>query len=171
MNEQEELSKLFNSTKELGEKGEERLFEQYKIYLEMIDSLNERRATANSFFLSISTGLLTALGVLFNLGTTLMTNSGWVIVGSISGILFSYTWLRTVKSYRQLSSGKWKIVTEIEKRLPLSLHGTEWKILGEGKNKSLYKPLTDVERVVPLIFLGIFAGLIVISIASNFIIP
>ena len=31
-----------------------------------------------------------------------------IIVGSISGILFSYTWLRTVKSYRQLSSGKWK---------------------------------------------------------------
>ncbi|HXG13567.1 MAG TPA: hypothetical protein VNK25_00345 [Candidatus Nitrosotenuis sp.] len=171
MDEQEELSKLFNSTKELGEKDEERLFEQYKVYLEMIDSLNERRATANSFFLSISTGLLTALGVLFNLGTTLTTNSGWVIVGSISGILFSYTWLRTVKSYRQLSSGKWKIVTEIEKRLPLSLHGTEWKILGEGKNKSLYKPLTDVEKVVPLIFLGIFVVLIIISATSNFITP
>ncbi|HXG74084.1 MAG TPA: hypothetical protein VNK44_04640 [Candidatus Nitrosotenuis sp.] len=167
MDEQDELAKLFNS-KDLDEKGQERLFEQYRMYLEKIDRLNDRRATANSFFLSISTGLLAALGVLFNVGTTLTTNSGWIIIGSISGILFSYTWMRTVKSYRQLSSGKWKIVTEIEKRLPLSLHETEWKILGEGKNKSLYKPLTDVEKAVPLIFLGIFTGLIVVSIIVNF---
>jgi len=165
MEENKELEKLFSiSEKDYGNSYKDQLFEQYKIYLKMIDKLSDRRANANSFFLSISTGLLAALGVLFNDSITHSPNYVLLFVGSIGGILFCYTWVRTVKSYRQLSSGKWKIVIEIEKKIPLSLHETEWKILGEGKNKSLYKPITDIEQIVPRIFLGIYAILILISI-------
>lgn len=164
MEENKELEKIFSiSEKEYGSSYKDQLFEQYKIYLKMIDKLNDRRATANSFFLSISTGLLAALGILFNVSIT-SPNNAFLFIGSISGILFCYAWVRTVKSYRQLSAGKWKIVIAIEKKIPLSLHEIEWKILGEGKNKSLYKPITDVEQIVPGIFLGIYTILILVSI-------
>jgi hypothetical protein len=166
MENDEDLGKLFSlSEKEFGEGYRDKLFEQYRIYLETIDKLSERRAASNAFFLSISTGLLAVLGILFNATGTESTNSELLLIGSIGGIIFNYSWSRIVKSYRQLNRGKWQIVNTIEKRLPLMLHETEWKILGEGKNSSLYKPLTDTERTVPIVFMGIFSALIIYSIA------
>ena len=48
---------------------DDKLFEQYKIYLENIDSLENRRKMIHSFFVSINTGLIAILGVLFQFGT------------------------------------------------------------------------------------------------------
>jgi hypothetical protein len=40
--------------------------EQYKLYLELLDKVSERRQSANSFFLSINTGLCALLGYMFS---------------------------------------------------------------------------------------------------------
>ena len=48
----------------------------------------------------------------------------------------------------------------MEKKLPLNIHDTEWKLLGEGMNKEKYRPLTDVEQYVPKIFIGFYSLLI-----------
>ncbi len=167
MNEKDELEKLFSvSEKDFGEKYKEILFEQYKLFLQMTDNLNHRRSLSNNFFLSVNTGLLSVLGLIANLGIDSLNVSGlWIILGAIGGVLFSYTWIRTVTSYSQLSYGKWTIIQEIEKRLPLSLYDVEWKILGEGKCPKLYKPLTDVEKIVPYVFIILYGFLILFSIA------
>lgn len=169
MNENEEINKLFSTNeKDYGDGYKDKLFEQYKLFLKMIDNLNERRSTANNFFLSVNTGLLTALGILSSLGIKGgILNTWWMIAGAAAGILFSYSWIRTVKSYGQLSGGKWQIIHSIEKKLPLRLYETEWDILKEGKDPKVYKPLTDVERGVPLIFQIIYITLIVIAILIN----
>ncbi len=166
MNEKEELKKLFRiSEKDFGEKYQDFLFEQYKLFLHMTDNLNHRRSLANSFFLSVNTGLLSALGLMANLGIDSLTASGlWIVLGAIGGGLFSYTWIRTVKSYSQLSYGKWTIIQEIERHLPLSLYEVEWKILGEGKVPEKYKPLTDVEKIVPFVFIILYGFLAFMSI-------
>ena len=131
----------------------------------MTDNLNHRRSLANSFFLSINAGLLSALGLMANLGIDSITASGlWIVLGAIGGGLFSYTWIRTVKSYSQLSYGKWTIIQEIEKRLPLSLYEVEWKILGEGKVPKKYNPLTDVEKRVPVVFIILYGFSAIMSI-------
>ena len=154
--EQKIIDELFSMPKsEYGEDYKNKLFEQYRIFLHMIDSLTHRRTIANNFFLSINTGLLAVFGLLVQLNSTSFeTNNLWVLGGSIAGILFSYSWYRTVESYKQLSIIKWKIVLEIEKRLPLLIHDTEWKLLGEGQDSKKYKELTDVEKVIPVIFIG-----------------
>lgn len=166
MEENKENDKLFStSEKDYGDGYKEKLFEQYKLFLKMIDNLNERRSTANNFFLSVNTGLLTALGVLASIGIKDgVLNMWWILAGSSAGILFSHSWIRTVKSHSQLSTGKWKIIHEIEKKLPLRLHETEWDILKNGTDPKIYKPLTDVERTVPRIFQIIYIALIIIGI-------
>jgi hypothetical protein len=166
MSDKDELDDLFlNPENQYGSKYKEDLFDQYKLYLEMIDNLNDRRSQANNFFLSINTGLLTAFGIISSLGAShIVLNNIWIVVVGIAGILFSYAWYRIVKSYSQLSSGKWKIIQAIEKKMPLNLHDVEWKILGEGKQPSTYKPLTDVERIVPIIFSIVYSALIGFSI-------
>lgn len=166
MTDEDELKKLFSvSEKDFGEKHREFFFEQYKLFLQMTDNLNHRRSISNSFFLSVNTGLLSALGLLSNLGIDSLDGWGlWIVMGAIGGSLFSYTWIRTVTSYSQLSRGKWAIIQEIEKHLPLSLYEVEWKILGEGKDHKKYKPLTDVEKRVPYVFIILYGFLATTSI-------
>ena len=71
---------------------------------------------------------------------------------ALSGIAFSVAWFYLVQSYRQLNSGKFKVIHAIEQNLPLALYEAEWKALGEGRDPKLYRPLTKIEIYAPLTF-------------------
>lgn len=162
------------SKKDYGENYDDKLFEQYKIYLKNIDSLENRRKTTHSFFLSINTGLIASLGILAQFGIAFADNNQlWLIGGGIAGILFAYSWLRTIRSYILLGTVKWNIILEIEKKLPLKIHEVEWNILMSKKSRwSRYTKLTDVELVIPLIFIALyvlFLLLIIGIIDLNFV--
>lgn len=134
------------------EKYQAHLLEQYKLYVEMADRVSARRQTANSYFLSINTALLGFIGYATgkDAGDQL-----WLL--GLVGVVLSYLWYRVIVSYRDLNSGKFKVVHEIEKRLPISPYDAEWEAMGRGKDPSLYRPLTHVEKAVPLVFLALHA--------------
>jgi hypothetical protein len=58
-----------------------------------------------------------------------------------------------IKSYKQLNSGRFKVIHEIEKQLPYCCFQEEWKYLEKG-NGEKYTRLTQVEQKVP-IYLGL----------------
>jgi len=163
---------LFPVTPEAyGAKYHDHVFEQYKLYVEMADRISARRATANTFFLTANTVLVSMLGALF--GTALATTAPrprWLIVFGVGGMLFCFAWWRLVYAYRQLTNGKFQVIEAIEARLPLALFQAEWKVLGEGKDPKRYRPLTDVETSVPCIF-SFMHGLILISGVYSLIVP
>ena len=169
MSENNIINNLFHiDEKSFGADYKEKLFEQYKLYLQTIDNLTSRRTLANNFFLGINTGLLSTLAFLFNFGINILEVNGlWIIGGSCSGIVFAYVWSRTVSSYRQLSSVKWKIILEIEKKLPIGLHEVEWNLLGEGIDSKIYKQLTDVEQYVPKIFVVFYSIMILFALGIS----
>lgn len=45
------------------------LLEQYKLYVEMADRVSARRGSANTFFLTLNTTAVTAIGVLWSAAT------------------------------------------------------------------------------------------------------
>ena len=155
------LDNLFNLTPEkYGKDYDDKLFEQYKIYVEMAKINDDRKATANTFFLSINTALLSALGLLFTLGITASDVTGlWIFGGSIAGIIFAYTWIRTIRWLSQLNKARWKIIQKIEKKLPLRIYDTEWDVLIADQ----YNSLKSVENNVPKVFIGLYFFLILIS--------
>ena len=75
-----------------------------------------------------------------------------------TGLLLAVSWIVVIASYRQLNSGKFKALHELEKQLPYSFYATEWKHLGGGTNWSKYVRLTVVEIFVPLTFCLLFLG-------------
>jgi hypothetical protein len=82
-----------------------------------------------------------------------------VIVGQCAA------WWLLVRSHRLLNSAKYEVVGLIEKRLPSSPYSSaEWKALGEGKDWSLYIPLSHVEGWVPFSFAGAYILGFVIAI-------
>jgi len=137
------------------------LIEQYKLYLESIEKVSEKRQNANSYFLTINSGVCVAIG--FILSEDLLAGFKsffWLI--PVSGIILSFFWYRLVNSYNQLNKVKFEILNRIEEMLPLTLYKSEWKELGEGKDKKKYLPLTNLEIRIPFLFILIYLTILIV---------
>lgn len=132
--------------------------ELYKLAVEMADRISARRGLANTFFLTVNTGLAALLG-----GTALR----WYVAAA--GIVFALAWWWLLQSYRRLSSAKFRVITALEPDLPIQLFSEEWRYLESTKAPwrlwpardlwawmNSYHELGTVERVVPLAFAAIY---------------
>jgi hypothetical protein len=118
----------------------------YKLAVEMADRISARRGVANTFFLTVNTGLAALLG-----GDELR----WYVAGA--GIVLCIAWWALLKSYRDLNGAKFEVINGMEARLPVQVFSDEWKVL----QKSRYRELGRVERVVPALFALVYVAEII----------
>lgn len=134
---------------------------QYQLCIEMADRISQRRNLANTFFLTLHTLLISAVGFTLKVFEPFKQELGaekWAVAVPLAAVLaLCYYWWKLVRSYRQLNTAKFKVVGEFEAKLPARPFGeAEWKMLGEGKDPKLYTPLTQVENRIPLVFALIY---------------
>ena len=127
------------------------LLEQYKTYVEMADRISARRAETNKFFISLLTALLAIVTLTVDKDAFKDYQGFVIVVVSVMGLALNIIWAVNIRSYRQLNSGKFKVIHEMESRLSFPCYEKEWKILGEGKESKKYLQLTKVERYVPFV--------------------
>lgn len=159
MVEKDAIKLLRQAREAYGPEYDKHLFEQYKLYVEMADRVSARRMLANSFFVGVHTALIAAFTVL--LKERILVPTALFILPLVAVLLMCFVWWRIVFSYRQLNSGKFKVIHAFEQLLPTAPYDAEWNSLGKGENPALYKPLTHVENWVPLCF-----GLLYILLAG-----
>jgi hypothetical protein len=142
------------------------ILEQYKLYVEMADRISQRRALANTFFLTLNTAAFTVIGVFWKDRPD--TSAGWLVLPLVVALGQCAAWFSILRSYRQLNSAKYEVIGEMEKRLPASPYwGAEWAKLGGGKDWRTYWPLTHGEKYIPLLFAATYvAGFVAAVIAS-----
>ena len=151
------MSDLFaKNEKDYGNDYKEHLFEQYKLYVESVEKTSDRRQHANNYFITINTALISLIGLSFQI--KIFENLSWMksvlaLVGIIICIVFWYL----IRSYKQLNTGKFAVIHEVEKYLPLALYKYEWEILGEGKDNKKYYPFSHIELLIPWVFGIIYA--------------
>ena len=133
-----------------GEQFPEHLLEQYKLYVEMADRVSSRRAQANRFYIS----LLSVLLVLLSIGVSREVFGDILrvilVAVAVLGLVLCFLWYVNIRSYRQLNSGKFQVIHEMEQHLPIAAYDREWEVLGRGKESRKYLQLTRVEQWVPL---------------------
>jgi len=140
------------------------MLEQYKIIVNSVENLGDRRSNVNSFFLTANTLLVSFVGALSALHfAAVVADPLMIVVASAAGLLLCYEWREMIISYAQLSKGKFTIIHLIENKLPLSLFKAEWKALKDGADPSVYKPLTTVEGSVPVVFASLYC---ILSVAA-----
>lgn len=128
------------------------ILEQYKLYVEMADRISARRASSNTFFLTLNTSAITALGVLWS-SSGQVHQLWWVVIPILALLVQCVAWFYLVRSYRQLNSAKYRVIGALEERLPASPYWkAEWSVLGEGADRSRYWPLTHLEQWLPVSF-------------------
>jgi hypothetical protein len=135
------------------------LLDQYKLYIEMIDRLSARRVLVNNSFITMmGAGAIAfaaapqhfpgAFSALFQLGVTTFC------------ILLAVMWRATIRYYRDLSSAKFKVISEMEALLPAQPFKMEWEYLQAAQRatgKKLHRGLATMEMLVPLIAIAIAA--------------
>ncbi len=104
------------------------LIDQYKIYVQSAEKISDRRLETNKFFLTLNTAIIGAVG--FALIKLSDEFTYLLLSATVIGALISYYWFRIITSYKQLNTGKFRIIHAIERHLPLSLYDTECEELG-----------------------------------------
>ena len=138
------------------------LLEIYKLHAELADRVSQRREGANRLFVSLLTGTLIFLAALLRYGAETIPVGAVVTAIGIFGIFLAAAWYVIIRSYRQLNSGKFAALHELEEKLAYPFFKREWELLEEGKSISRYWKLTVVETFLPLIFALLYLALIII---------
>jgi hypothetical protein len=150
---------------EYGPEFKNHCIEIYKLYVEMTDRISARRQSANSFFLSINTVLATSCA--FLLGSLGNDRGPWItMVASLAGSVVCYSWYRLLRSYREHNSGRFKIIHELERLLPVRVYNAEWTVLGCCDDNKPYLHFSTVEARVPWVFLGLYLILFAVSVVA-----
>lgn len=132
--------KLINfDQKQYGDDFNAHLLEQWKTALEMSNSLSDRRASANNFFITINSALVAFFSI----------NTSHTIVSGIMGIILCIVWILTIQNYKKLNAIKFDIINELEAALPASVFKYEWHLAKMRK----YRLLTWLEMLIPYIFI------------------
>lgn len=121
---QREKSLFKTSEREYGDRYKDHLLSQYKLYVESIDKISDRRQNANNYFITINTVLISFIGLLFQ--AKILENIRWIkllicVVGITICVIFGFL----LRSYKQLNSGKFTVIQEFEEKLPAALYDFE----------------------------------------------
>lgn len=117
----------------------------------MADKISDRRVNSNNFFLTLNSAIV-AFSVLFEYEKEVLV--------SIIGLFIAVLWIQTIANYKKINSYKFKVINELEKELPSKPYNYEWHIMGKGNDKEKYRRLTDIEKLIPKIFILIYIGIL-----------
>ncbi|MGW1871483.1 RipA family octameric membrane protein [Streptomyces mauvecolor] len=130
--------------------------ELYTLAVEMADRVSARRGTANGFFLSVQTALVTVLGF----GLPELKDSPWWAAAAVAaaGLALSGAWWLQLRSYRDLNTAKFKVITDLEKNPPVGIFTDEWTALRPDPTQLRHRRYAELglsERTVPLVFAAV----------------
>ena len=137
------------------------LLEQYKLYVQSAENVSTRRVSSGRYLLTVSAALVALYGV----QTASFGQNYWTLVIPGMGFLVSILWYRIIQSHADLNTVKFKLIHEIEKHLPAAIYVHEWQLVEESKGK-IYKPVTTIERWLPILFAGLHVVLGVMIILA-----
>ena len=129
------------------------MLQQYQLYVQLTDNVSDRRLRTNNFYISLMSGLLGLLALSIERNMFQEQQGIVFVVFGLLGVALSFLWRVNIRSYRQLNTGRFKVIHEMEAQLPYACFDREWEFLSAGTDPKKYLQLTRVEKFVPL-FLG-----------------
>lgn len=142
-------------------------FELYKLMVQSSEGLVARRQGVNTFFLTISGALLTAIGLIVGRGDVPRLQALGVLVLAITGMVLSFAWVSLIKSFGQLNTGKFKVINRLEQEFPAAIYLAEWHALGKGKEPKRYRTFTSREVWTPWAFATVYAIASVVALGVS----
>ena len=118
-------------------------FRQYELIVNSANKVSEWRQATNKFYLTVNTAVLGITAYLY--GTAPAT----ITVTSVMGILISILWHENINYYRRLNEAKFKVIHEIEKKLPFAMFKKEYNYTQQMSKHSTSR----IECWIPRLFI------------------
>lgn len=129
------------------------LLEIYKLHVEMADRVSNRRLQTNCFYFVLVSGLLTLSSFIISKNIFVGYGKAMLIAVAVLGILLCVVWVINIHSYKQLNSGKFQVIHDLEQKLSYAFYTKEWAGLKKGEEAKAYFQLTKAETFVPLLMM------------------
>jgi len=143
------------------------LLEIYKLHVEMADRVSNRRLQTNRFYIALSSGLLALLSVIISKDIFIGYGKAILISAAVLGILLCVAWVINIHSYKQLNSGKFDAILDLEQKLSYAFYTKEWELLKKGQEAKTYFQLTDVEKFIPLLMMLPYILLLIFTLVAS----
>ncbi len=150
-----------------GDNYQAHLLEQYKLYVDITDRISARRNQMNKFYISLLSGLLALISIASEKKLYPQFQSTILLAVAILGLILCCLWYVNIKSYKQLNSGRFKVIYEMEQYLPFACYEQEWYILKKDKSHGGYLNQTSIEQYIPLALAIPYFRLLIYSIFSR----
>ena len=153
---------MYSSTKEeYGWQYRDHLLKQYEIYVNSLNHTGNLRHKLNSYFLTLNTLLLTAIGVSLYRESIFISGNAGVAIPFV-GVIICVIWWAITFSYKQRSIVKLNIIQCIENSLPLAPYKIEWDIL-KSKQQGTGRYFFGMSLLIPWVFVLLYVFLIFFS--------
>src|SRR5690349_19464485 len=96
--EQKKDQLLSNAKGAYGDRFQDHLLEQYKLFVDSSLRVSEKRISTGNYLLTVSSSLMTVFGI----ATTLQVGGRWLSIIPIAGLLVSLTWFSLIRAYKDL---------------------------------------------------------------------
>ena len=137
-----------------------RIMEQYKMYQQTSEDLVARRQSVSSFYISVNSALVAVSGVIT--GLVDYPNSIFVVISmALVGIILDISWIKILEAYGSLNAAKMKVISMMERELPIRLYDTEWIVMSDKLNNKKYVSFTDSEKRIPKIFMCVYGIMLI----------
>lgn len=128
---------------------------QWQTCVDMANSTSQRRDAMNNLFATLNIALIAATSIVWDLKSIMM---------AVGGVILCSVWLAFVKYFRQLNEAKFKVINDLEKKLPEQPFSDEWTILKKQKKRT---EGTKLERILPIAFIILYIAIVATMIISK----
>lgn len=144
------------------------LLEQYRLFVLSADNVSARREASNRYLVTLSVAIV----ALYGLQSTGPANLYLLIPLAISGLVVSFLSMTIIKSHKDLNDAKFKVIHQLEERLPSAAFKHEWELLtGSGRGKT-YRQITRLEEGIHWVFVALHLLVpTVIALLPNYSLP
>lgn len=119
---------------------ESKILVQWQTCVEMANSVSQRRDTMNNLFVSLNIAIIAATSIMWDIKS---------IIIFVGGIATCLVWRKFINNFKLLNDAKFKIILEIESKLPEQPFADEWEYL---KGMKSYRNGTKIENILPITF-------------------
>lgn len=139
-----------------GESKAEILLAQWQTCVEMANAVSSRRDTMNNLFVTLNLAIIAAISFLWDIKTLALSGAG---------LMICVIWILFIKNFKELNSEKYKIINEMEMKLPIQAFKKEWTNLQANKK---YIEGTKLEIALPLLLCVIYVAVITALLITHF---
>ena len=152
---------------------QDRFIEIYKLHVQQVNNISNRRTTTNRFYLLVMSALTVIFSALLRNLDKLpkdlvdIVSVEWIIVSlGVLGITLSWIWCLSINAYLRVNSRKYKALNQLENVLEYKFFKSEAEFLGEIEKNTTYWQRSLIELTTPGLFFLFFAGLMGVGLRN-----